>query len=356
MNRRRKAKPSKKRTLLCIWQIQTLHLIGCSLNLVGTHSCHFHENARNRRQWHAAAQKLRWYNRTFSESRRITCVEVVRYLWLSCSNLLPASEWWPSTRIQILNVEIQTRTFWQRYTRHDVCITSLSFDFFHSWSIEFQWRSSYQVKFKDPSTSYSSSTRGAMTKNVEESRLSRANPRISVKAQRHTHSIFSGRSGSKISSTCEKHIDICNDGAGDWLVHNFDLNKDSGFVNYQTQHRANFTHPPAKLTWFRLCSTFGWSRWVCPFICSTQVHLTQLNRGLNCQANLGRVVGGNIHKISRITLIITIRGGRVPESFDRRPLSVVAALVPFAQAMSKNAISRQTTFRSSLGRHQSQTR
>ena len=64
-----------------------------------------------------------------------------------------------------------------------------------------------QVEFGDPSKSFSSSTRGAMTKNLEGSWLQRAEPRNSVMAQSHTPSITSGASGSKTSNTCETHVD-----------------------------------------------------------------------------------------------------------------------------------------------------
>ena len=49
----------------------------------------------------------------------------------------------------------------------------------------------------------------------------RAKLRVLVEAQWHTHSITSRASG-KTSNTSEKHIDNCNDGAEDGLVHNFD--------------------------------------------------------------------------------------------------------------------------------------
>ena len=39
----------------------------------------------------------------------------------------------------------------------------------------------------------------------------------------------SNTSGRKISNMCEKHIDKSNVGAGNWLVHNFELNNDCGF-------------------------------------------------------------------------------------------------------------------------------
>ena len=51
-----------------------------------------------------------------------------------------------------------------------------------------------------------------------------------------------------MANTRDEHIDNCSVGAEDWRVHNFELNKDDGFVNYQTQHRANPMHQPAKVT------------------------------------------------------------------------------------------------------------
>ena len=55
------------------------------------------------------------------------------------------------------------------------------------------------------------------------------------------------------------------------------------------------------------------------------------------KTNLGRIVGASTHKIRGIKKIITFRGGRVPESFQRSPFSVVAALVPPAQQMAKRS-------------------
>ena len=46
----------------------------------------------------------------------------------------------------------------------------------------------------------------------------------------------------------QKHIDKCNVGAEDWFVHHSELNKDSGLMNCQTQHRASLVHQPLKVT------------------------------------------------------------------------------------------------------------
>ena len=87
-----------------------------------------------------------------------------------------------------------------------------------------------------------------MPKHSAESWLARVNPRFSVKAEWPTHSTSSGVSESKTATTCEKTHRFCNVGAEDRLVHNFELNKDNGFANYETQHRANLMHPPANMT------------------------------------------------------------------------------------------------------------
>ena len=83
----------------------------------------------------------------------------------------------------------------------------------------------------------------------------------------------------------KKHIDICNVGAGDWLVRNFEPNADCGSVNCQTQHRTNLMQQPAQVT--------------------------------------------------RIISIITSRGGKVPESYHHSSVSVVATLVLPAHQMAK---------------------
>ena len=46
----------------------------------------------------------------------------------------------------------------------------------------------------------------------------------------------------------EKHIDNCNVGAGVWLLPNFELGKDCGFVNYQTRIERALMRQPAKVT------------------------------------------------------------------------------------------------------------
>ena len=76
-------------------------------------------------------------------------------------------------------------------------------------------------------------------------------------------------------------------GAGDWRVHNFELSTDGGFLDCQTQHRANLMHQPAKMT--------------------------------------------------RIISIITSHGSKVPVSHHRRPFSVVATSVLPAQQMAKRS-------------------
>ena len=146
----------------------------------------------------------------------------------------------------------------------------------------------------------------------------------------------SAGSGSKTSNTCEKHIAICNDGAGDWLVHNFELNKDwfcalpdsasserhasiservsddfdcGAFMDRHDQHgqmfQTNSSHSPQ--SWSRRPNRYWQNRW----------WETSQNRG--------------IRKIS------TLGVGEVPESFYRSPFSVVAALVPLAQQMAKRS-------------------
>ena len=85
-----------------------------------------------------------------------------------------------------------------------------------------------------------------MTKNLVESWLPLAKLRGSVKAQWHTLPISFGGSGSNISNLCEAHIDNFNAGAKDWLVHNFEQDKD--FFEYQTQHPVSTMHQSAKVT------------------------------------------------------------------------------------------------------------
>ena len=76
----------------------------------------------------------------------------------------------------------------------------------------------------------------------------------------------SGGSGSETSNTCEQHLDTCKVGDADWFVHKFELTKDCGFRN-------------------------------CQF------------RGLSCQTNLGKTVGGTTHKFRGIKQNVTIDGG-----------------------------------------------
>ena len=66
-----------------------------------------------------------------------------------------------------------------------------------------------------------------------------------------------------------------------------------------------------------------------------KVYQTQHKRGLKCHTNLCKIFGGNTHKIRGIKPIITVRAGKVPESFHRSPFSVVAALP--AQQMAKRS-------------------
>ena len=76
--------------------------------------------------------------------------------------------------------------------------------------------------------------------------------RGSAKAWWFTLSITSWASESKASNTCDKHIDNCNVGAEDWLVHIFELNKGHGLVNYLAQHQASQMRQPAG------SDDFGW--------------------------------------------------------------------------------------------------
>ena len=70
---------------------------------------------------------------------------------------------------------------------------------------------------------------------------------------------------------------------------------------------------------------------------SKQSHQSQHNHGLKGQTSLGRIIGRSTDKIRGIKQIITLRGGRVLESFHHSPFSVVAALLPPAQQMAKRS-------------------
>ena len=110
-----------------------------------------------------------------------------------------------------------------------------------------------------------------------------------------------------------------------------------GFVNYQTQHQANFVHQPAKVT--QMISNMDPSRIESISVTyrSKQVHQLQHNHGLKDQANFGRIIVRSTDKIRGIKQIISLRGGSVPESFPRSPFSVVAALLPRAQQTAKRS-------------------
>ena len=112
---------------------------------------------------------------------------------------------------------------------------------------------------------------------------------------------------SKTSDTVEKHIDSCEVGAGDWLVHNVELGKDCGFADCQSQHRANLMLPPANMTQMISIVEHFW------------VVLQK--------SSTGRIHGGNTHLSCGIKLMITMRGSRVFDSNHRTPLWVVATLV-----------------------------
>ena len=156
------------------------------------------------------------------------------------------------------------------------------------------------------------STGGVKKQNSEESWPSHAKLQGWASGHCLNLSITLGGSGSKTSNTCGKFIDNCNVGAEDWLVHNVEQNKDCVFVNYQTQHRVNLTHQPAKVTNMISMTEHGWIS-----VSSKQVRQSQHSRGLKGQTHLGRIAVGSIHKIRGITQIITLRGGSVPESFYR---------------------------------------
>ena len=100
---------------------------------------------------------------------------------------------------------------------------------------EIHWQPRYHV----------SSTCGTRTQISEESWQSRAKLQGSVTGHRLHRSNTSGRS-EKILYPSSEHIDVCCVGDGGKLVHNFELDNDCGFLNYQTQYRANLQ--PAKMT------------------------------------------------------------------------------------------------------------
>ena len=104
----------------------------------------------------------------------------------------------------------------------------------------------------------------------------------------------------------------CKDGAGDWLVQNFELNKDSTCVNFQSS-----LIEPISVT-----------------KCSKQVRQSQQNRGLMDLTNLGKDRWWEHSQGRRSTQIITIRGGNLSQD-HRSPFSVVAALVPSVHEMTK---------------------
>ena len=184
------------------------------------------------------------------------------------------------------------------------------------------------------------------------SRMSRTKPPVSVEAQWHFHSLTSGRSGSKTSDMCEKHIDICNVGAGDWPAHNFELNKYCGFVKNQTQHRANLLHQPVNVT--QMFQHFGIDT-MSVTNCSRQVHQTQHNRGLKCQTNPGKIVGGNTHKIRGLKQMMTLRGGRIPESFHRSPFQPSSLWFRLLSRWRREAVRLRTNPRSTPAPRQSQS-
>ena len=127
----------------------------------------------------------------------------------------------------------------------------------------------------------------AHPQNSEESWPSHAKLRGSATGHWFNRSRTSGRSGSKTSDTSEKHTDLCNVGAGDWLVHHFEPNTDRGFVFYQT-HRVNFVHQPAKVAQMISMMEHGRIRMT---ECSRQVHQIEHNRSPKCQTHLGEIVG-----------------------------------------------------------------
>ena len=145
-------------------------------------------------------------------------------------------------------------------------ITFLSFVCSHSGSVKLHWQ---------PKSCASSTCMNI--RNAAEPWQSRARLQGSATGPWLNLLRTSGESGSKISITSEQHLDTCNVGARDWLVHNFEPNTDCGSVDLQTQHRVNLVHQPAKLI--------------------------------------------------RIISNTTSHGGRVPESCPRGPGSFVATLV-----------------------------
>ena len=158
----------------------------------------------------------------------------------------------------------------------------LSASYCHSQSIQLEWRLSCQVKFKDPTRGDDQEFCRVMIVTRETSNFGEGATACSVDYFRKIRKQY---------LKCEKHIDKCNVGAGDWLVHNFVLIKDCGFVNYQTPHRGDAMHPPVNMTQM-MRSILGSTRsaW------SVVIHQTQHNRALKCQTSLGRIVGGNTHK------------------------------------------------------------
>ena len=96
--------------------------------------------------------------------------------------------------------------------------------------------------------------------------------------------------------------------------------KKTGLVNYQTQHRANLMHQPAKVTQRVSIMEHFWIDPISVTNRSTHIHQSQHNRGRKGQTDLGNIVGGNIHHIRGIKQINTIRGGRVLGSFSPQSL------------------------------------
>ena len=108
-------------------------------------------------------------------------------------------------------------------------------------------------------------------------------------------------------------------------------------VKLQRQSRwseSDLMHQPQKATQMIEIMEHGW---ISVTKCSTQVHHTQHNRGLKCQTNLSRIVGGSTRKFRRIKQIITLRGCRVAESFHHKLFSVAASLDPPAQAAAERS-------------------
>ena len=132
--------------------------------------------------------------------------------------------------------------------------------------------------------------------------------------------------GGGTSNTCEKPIDTFIIGAADWLVHNFESNKDCGVKNNQTLNRGMIDQP-AKVTQMILTVERSWIETISVNDCSKHVHQSQQHRGLKGQNNPGRVIGGCFHKFRGISEIITLRVGRVCDSHHGSHLSVDATLV-----------------------------